>query len=748
MPEPQKKRISAQKPTWEEFAEILGRHRRWLDSGGREGEKADFTGAQLSGWDFSGQDLTAVNFRDADLSKAVFQDANLEDADFRGADLREADFTKVRHLLPSQLAGADLSDCRLPEDLEKFTSLPHVDAATRHAKTLFFTQLLVCVFCWLTIFVTTDPGLLTNTIETPLPVINTKINIVMFYWAAPSLLFCLYLYFHLCLQRLWEAVAQLPAYFPDGRPLPQRLHPWLLHGLIWAFFPRLRRDRPVLTWLQNLLNKFLAWWVVPLTLFFLWGRYLPAHEWVVTAIQIGLLTLAVTAGVTFSVLSRRTLRLRDSRPFRWQKAWRDLRLYQVGALCVGTCLMAGALSIFSSYAFQGWFAKGYERKYLAEKKKQKKKPLTESPFRAAKMFAVISLSYEKFFSFLADKSCANLVEAEVSTKPANWTYNKPEDLKAVKGAKLRGRNLRGARGSKAFLVNADLQEAGLHGAVLWRAELQGADLSAAELQGAYLSAANLQGANLGWANLQGAQLNGAHLQGAVLSWAELQEAFLYGAELQGANLDGAQLQGADLSSANLQKANLTSAELVGASLSYAQLQGADLGYAQLQRATLDGAQLQGADLIRSHGLTKGNLVVAHGWPLAKYSPEMLERLNLPKENNDNLDRKDLSSYPVLEKINFGGCNLTGFKFRKANLKGAVFDSANLEDVDLSEADLRNSSFRGANLKGAKLQDANLQGADLSKAKGLIGEQLLQAKIDGTTKLPYNSQDLLPARTPH
>ena len=86
--------------------------------------------------------------------------------------MREANFTTARNLLLSQLAGADLSGSRLPADLEKFASLPQVDAATRHARTLFFTQLLVCVYCWLTISVTTDPGLLTNTIETPLPVIN------------------------------------------------------------------------------------------------------------------------------------------------------------------------------------------------------------------------------------------------------------------------------------------------------------------------------------------------------------------------------------------------------------------------------------------------------------------------------------------------------------------------------------------------------------------------------------------------
>lgn len=702
MLESQKKPQSPPTTTWEEFCEILARHRCWLASGGQEGEKADFTGAQLAGWDFSGQYLKAVIFRDADLSKAVFREADLEGADFRGADLREADFTGCRNLLPYQLAGADLSGSRLPADLEKFASLPHVDAATRHAQTLFSTQLLVCVFCWLTIFVTTDPGLLTNTIETPLPIINTKINIVMFYWAGPALLFCLYLYFHLCLQRLWEALATLPAYFPDGRPLPQRLHPWLLHGLIWAFFPRLRRDRPVLTWLQNLLNKFLAWWLAPITLFFLWGRYLPAHERVVTAVQIGLLTLAVTAGLAFSFLARRTLRLQDRRPFRWLTAWRDLRLYQVGTFCLGIFLMVGAFAVFSYYAFQGRFAKEYH--ILVEEKMQEKlNPYIKSPHISTKMFAAIS--YGISLGFLTDKSYADLREAEVSTKPANWAYNKPEDLRKVKGAKLRRRNLCGAEVSKAFLVNADLQWANLQGADLWQAKLQGADLFRAKLQGALLIGAKLQGALLRYAKLQGAHLFEANLQEAKLYWANLQ----------------------------------------GADLSHAILQGVDLSGAELQGAKLSGAELQGADLESTKGLTKEQLVVATGWPLARYSSEILKKLNLPDKHNDNLARKDLSGYS-LEKVDFINCNLTGFKFRKANLRGAQFWGANLEDADLSEANLRYVSFRNANLKGAKLQDAQLQGAHLLGAKGLTREQLRQAKIDHITRLPEHLQYLLPGWT--
>lgn len=144
----------------------------------------------------------------------------MEDASFRATNLREADLSGVRGLLAPQLAGADLAGAKVPEDLQEFSGIKHVDAASGHVQRLFFLLLLVCVYCWLTIAVTTDANLLNNFAETPLPIINTKINLVMFYWAAPFLLLCVYLYFHLCLQRLWEALVELPGVFPDGLPLP------------------------------------------------------------------------------------------------------------------------------------------------------------------------------------------------------------------------------------------------------------------------------------------------------------------------------------------------------------------------------------------------------------------------------------------------------------------------------------------------------------------------------------------------
>lgn len=61
--------------------------------------------------------------------------------------------------------------------------------------------------------------------------------------------------------------------------------------------------------------------------------------------------------------------------------------------------------------------------------------------------------------------------------------------------------------------------------------------------------------------------------------------------------------------------------------------------------------------------------------------------------------------------------------------------ANLEGANLAGADATNAIFRGANFKDAMLKDTILRGADLRDARNLTWEQLSEAIVDETTKLP-------------
>jgi uncharacterized protein YjbI with pentapeptide repeats len=74
--------------------------------------------------------------------------------------------------------------------------------------------------------------------------------------------------------------------------------------------------------------------------------------------------------------------------------------------------------------------------------------------------------------------------------------------------------------------------------------------------------------------------------------------------------------------------------------------------------------------------------------------------------------------------------LDGAFIRRTDLSGASLRGANLSRADASGAIFRNADFAGALLK-----DAILKGADLTGARNLTEEQLAEAIIDESTRLP-------------
>jgi uncharacterized protein YjbI with pentapeptide repeats len=94
----------------------------------------------------------------------------------------------------------------------------------------------------------------------------------------------------------------------------------------------------------------------------------------------------------------------------------------------------------------------------------------------------------------------------------------------------------------------------------------------------------------------------------------------------------------------------------------------------------------------------------------------------------------------LENANFAGADAKNASFRDSFFKNADLGGANLEG-----ADLKGAYLGGANLEAADLEGADLGGADLSDARNLTVEQLEQAVIDDTTKLPPDLAAELRAR---
>ncbi len=74
------------------IAEMIVAHESWVASTGLEGQRADFSNADLSGLDFSGRNLRGALFVDSRLRSARFVRAIVDLADFSRSDLTGANF--------------------------------------------------------------------------------------------------------------------------------------------------------------------------------------------------------------------------------------------------------------------------------------------------------------------------------------------------------------------------------------------------------------------------------------------------------------------------------------------------------------------------------------------------------------------------------------------------------------------------------------------------------------------------------
>lgn len=95
-----------------ELNKILDEHRLWLESGGKEGERANLKNANLENTNLSGANLTGACLLEANLPGAYLAGANLSRANLEGADLSVANLegTNFYHamLTRAKLFGAKI----------------------------------------------------------------------------------------------------------------------------------------------------------------------------------------------------------------------------------------------------------------------------------------------------------------------------------------------------------------------------------------------------------------------------------------------------------------------------------------------------------------------------------------------------------------------------------------------------------------------------------------------------------------
>ena len=229
-----------------ELVELLQLHREWVESRGIFGKRlelarANFEGMDLTGANLQGAILNKANFqrsellladlRGASLVQADLRESNLLGADFKGANLEGASLDGAAGLHTKQLAGASLLWAALPifgfrvrrAASRRTTRAPMLSPVHRHHGRLRAQR--SCA----------SPPRATSSFcamrrLSPSRILSAALPISGFFVVAPMIIFGMFLYLHVSMERLWERLIELPAIFPDGRPV-DRSGPWLLMTL-------------------------------------------------------------------------------------------------------------------------------------------------------------------------------------------------------------------------------------------------------------------------------------------------------------------------------------------------------------------------------------------------------------------------------------------------------------------------------------------------------------------------------------
>jgi uncharacterized protein YjbI with pentapeptide repeats len=572
------------------FEEKLASHKEWVETQGATGKRADFSCAELEGKELIGvnlryADLHAANLKAADLLLTDLRDAclvrvNLQEsclvgANLEGANLEGASMETAMGLVPRQLAGAILREASLPAQILQFDALGEFERSSQTALRYFTATISVCLFSWLVIWKTRDIQLLTDSAIVPFlhsPAAATAMPTGETYLVAPVALFILYLVFQFHLQRLWDAVLELPAVFPDGRILGEK-EPRIVKGLLRAHFRWMNQDAPSTRVIERAVSALLAYWIAPVTLVFFWARYLTLQEMHGTILQE--LLVAISVGVAVYSTTK------VGRPQeRWVLDGRGagrilakLRKISPISVAIAVCVL---LTLLSAGAIKG-----------VPHDRARAPQFAAADFRRWGPSVFWSIGFDPY---------ADLTEAAISTKPENWS-GADDQVSSVKGAYLNNRNVRYAQAYGVFLANAHLWRADFQGSFMSEADLRGADLGQSSLKFAVLDRARMNHANLDRADLDGANLARVDLREANLSYSTLVGAVLVDARLDGASLYGAHLDSATMIRANLQKADLRNSYLGNANLDHADMQQAYLWSAQLPGAHLENARLETAIFI-------------------------------------------------------------------------------------------------------------------------------------------------------
>lgn len=506
-----------------------------------------------------------------DLEGLDFGIADLYEINLKNCSLKKTNLSQVTNLQEKNLSQSNLDGAKLPEKYE-FSGLVTVEELSLGSSKIFIMIILLCFYCWLTVFSTNDLYLLTDSVNSTLPILGVSLDIIGFYIAAPLILLAFYIYFQLNLKKLWFEFSQLPAFFPDGKSLDQKSYSWLVNDLIISYIEPLKNKDGFLLDVQNLLIKFLIWWLAPVTIFGIWCEYLVTHDVLLSSYHSLLLGISVVFGFVFRHNAIKTLQ--GAAPKGSKKA--DTLILVI--ILIFTILFT-IIAYINSANYMGNYK---ERAHLGKH------------YNFADMTEIVKKpdNWEEI-----EKKLENMPPMDAFAKFDYANYkNINRILGTIKITNLQKKNLFGMEASHAFFVNADLS---------------GSDFRNAELAGSYFQHTKLEKTKF-----DGAGIAGVNFQNAEISDSSFKNAFIKGAAFKnasvGADFKDSMLSYSDFSNTNLINSDFSSARLDDVNFSNANMQGvilkgADLFNTNFKDAGLWDTDFSQTDLSNTRGLAYGQM---------------------------------------------------------------------------------------------------------------------------------------------
>lgn len=607
--------------------------------------------------------------------------------------------------------------------------LRKIEELSKTARTIWFLLIVVLLFCLYTLIYIKDEHFFGFGRAIRIPsIIAMDMPTDAFFIVLPTVIWAIYVYMHVYLLNLWQAVYRSSAessglvaqWLGDPPPRTDTAHKARVGE---AFYPSIlleamlgkayfeNRDFLRIKLIYALLSR---WIVTPVILGLFWVRsWAYHHEWTTLFILFLLLTAIWVGACSYG-------RARDWIAHDGKTSYDGPAGFVRYAYPWVIGFAAIALGVLSWQKTEGilhppsWGAMSAMHETDLRKAVFVRKPADWQSYehawsdyvrkhrRNAKEEILLGRIDVDDTSTIQTAYRSTVSEAEIRTYlEPGFIMKRGSTVQGLSKKTLEDADLRYADLEKASLLGLDLTRVRMSFATLTGAELEWADLSDTTLEHVDFANARMEGALFSKATINHSDFTGARMRHADMSDAIIDSVLFRGAVLDSIRFRDARLNHANFTSLNVANGKLT--DLQNSVFDVSRMTQVSFAGSKMARASFRNAYVEGGNFFSS-------------------------RLAGADFSYSDLKGTDLSQAQLPEAA-FEGVDIIGVLFRVANMPEVNFRNATMRDADFSIAQMPGADFRGAEFLGTTtLRGANLRKADLTGAQ-FIGIDLNRAKLN-------------------